>query len=41
MSSLDVAVAFAAGLALGLALAALLDDVERREAARITPPALP
>lgn len=41
MTALDVAVGFAAGLAFGLALAALLDDVEKREAARITPPALP
>jgi hypothetical protein len=41
MTSLDVAVAFAAGLVVGLALAALLDDVERREAARITPPVIP
>lgn len=37
MTSLDVVVAFVAGLAFGLALAAVLDDVERREASRITP----
>lgn len=36
-TSLDLLVAAVAGVALGLLLATLLDEVERREAARITP----
>ncbi len=35
MRALDLVVAFAGGLAVGLLLASLLDEVERREAAKI------
>ncbi len=35
-TSLDLLVALVAGVALGLLLATALDEIERREAARIT-----
>ena len=35
MHALDVAVALVAGVAIGLLVASLLDEVERREAAKL------